>query len=1264
MNNRVGYTGMRSWIQIACMVLSLVFSGRLFGTTYLSETFWDSTLTPPTVTATNAALFAYNSSSGGGAYVLATDNASPLSGSTLRNPCGTASNTRVYCPLPAGAVALSKVGDYVRLEFDVHEISTTNWQVMFGLLNDNGTPMTGNEFGVTSKAADDGGYYVTKYSGSTTASVYRQPFSGGAVSVAGILNGRFATESDTLAHHIALVLTRVGNNRMEVAVTYDGVTNLIVDPSPSTFTFNEVLVMASQMDYRWDNVIVSGGNVATSALYQTFWDTTLCPAIATVTNADWFFSNGSSAGTGYTLIADNTTPLNGSVMRNPVGTAANSSAYGRLPGGAVTLDKVGDYVQLEFDTRGVGTSGKYTGFGLYNDNGTAIVGNEFGVASSQLTDDGGYYFSKYTGAISGVMCRRPLGGGSVVSLGTLGGSFTTETDSAPHHMQLCLKRLTGSQMEVDVTYDGVTESIVDSSPATFSFNEIYFQASQMDYRWDNVSVVKGCEMPLTNWCEWGPAWGRAGLGVIHYNCEGLMSPQAGDLDINSAHCGRGLIEWRDIVGDADGYVDFLDATLFPRVTESYTDSTWSGMVEYLHAYLKASDSTTASAVLVMESTPHPVDAWLNGVTVSNGQTIILQPGWNRLMIKSRSPSTNVGESWTTGWSFRAVLRNPSNEIQVRTTDPLRKVLVTDTGKPFSYLSAVTRPDGDMSVFNLDSGLSTMTVSLNYSLVVSTGTFSSYQTPTIRATSGFYGYPWVYSVDPSCLPGSNSAWQVVSSTAWASYVPSQVSLYITDDKGQVILNQVSSLSYTASSSTMMTASQQITLPSLPLGNYMIVSSLLDSSGNVLARDYKHSFAVLPAIDMGTRPNTRLLGAVGHWLVNSTSTTGEAARMRWLQRVGMVRQQKLSGGLSTYNLTFSTSGAVSISNAPNINAAISDAATNGGIEIIGDALEGYYSSTTGNLVPQGLGVTMPAYGTQAWSDLYYNYGYQLGTQYKGRIQKWGGTNEVNTTSLTATASTLYVAAAQQIKAGLLAADPNNIYISSSLMGGSATLLVNAGFLNVADIVDVHSHPCIVAEPSGSSISGSTSDGRGLLVASGYTGKTIYGELSSPRAHNPEGAVGHARDMVKQFAWAINWSNSGSVTVSTPIVGLSYIVPYGGPDYWGGGLDFNNPYGDPLPVVNAASIVSHLLDGRNKSTVAPTFSGSSTGVSYIRVDSSDSAYPETLVIWRTSGGSLPVTLTVSQTAVKVVDMMGRESTYTATNGQFKFTVDNLPQYIRGKF
>lgn len=785
----------------------------------------------------------------------------------------------------------------------------------------------------------------------------------------------------------------------------------------------------------------------------------------------------------------------------------------------------------------------------------------------------------------------------------------------------------------------------------------------------NLQVGTGgsTTVPITSWAEWGPSWGRAGLSVPRYNAEGMMAPQPGDIDNNSGGLGRGMIEWRDVRTSADGSLNFLSVEAFPRIAQSRPQDgyEWAGMVEYLHTYMKASDTAFTSAVLNVRSSPNPVQMWLNGKWVASGQTIVLKPGWNRLMVKSRSPRSPDGQTWTS-WSFAAALTKATNSVQFRTTDPERIVLVTSDNRSFRYLSTYMRTDGDPPVFALGSA-GAMDITLAYRLQVGIGVSSNYQSPSDR-TMLFVGYPWVYAFDPARVaasqPNPGQAWMTVPAANWTGFAPSKVRLLVRDDRGWSILDRTYALSYGTPSNDVIIASRQISLRGLKVGNYAVSSDLLDSTGAVLARDNSHSFAVVPGpVDRSQDQKPRSLGVVGHWLLGASSIDPSGmrypSRLRWLNRIGITRQHKLWEAWDVWGpIRFDSGGDVAIGPASRVDNALT-LAKGLNIDICGDLVEGYYQSAIDNLTPSGSDQTLPPYGSAAWNNIFFNYGFELASKYSAQIQTWGGINEIDGHSAnTDAAATKYIEAARQIKAGMEAANPRAKYIGSSLIrSSSAQTLFAAGFLTVPDIVDVHSHPWRAPEPWEVSLTPySSGEGRTMLINNGYTGPLIYGEMSAPRGHNPRGAHGQAEDMVKQLAWAINWRDVSSA----PVKAIDYLVAYDGPDYWSYNLGFNNQYGDPLPVVNAANVASRLLDGRN---LLPAVSGLPSGVSHIRVTNSDTQYPETVVVWNTKG-TTNISLSVTGKSIKLVDIMGREQTYAITGNQFSLSIDTTPRYIRGAF
>lgn len=769
------------------------------------------------------------------------------------------------------------------------------------------------------------------------------------------------------------------------------------------------------------------------------------------------------------------------------------------------------------------------------------------------------------------------------------------------------------------------------------------------------------QQPITAWSEWGPGWGQAGLSVGRYNNEGMMNPQAGDID-NNPGMGRGMIEWRDVTAAPDGMLDFLDSNLFPRIAESLPTSAykWAGMVEHLHTYIKASDSIAHFAVLKIESYPYPADIWLNGQLVS-AEHVTLEPGWNSLMVKSRSPRTATGDSWMNGWWFKAALLNAPANIQVQTNDPARKILVTSDQQPFRFLSTWRRnEDGDAPIIPLNSA-ELRFVMLDYKLQVGIGTASSYQVPSKRRTN-FKGWPWVYSIDPALILTSSPHWTVVPTSRWADYAPSRARTVIRNDQGKVVFSKELNLAYgPVSTDGLITATQRIILNPQPAGHYTIASDLLDSTGAVLAHDNDHSFSVVwGAVDQTKDERPRLVSVTGHWFLGAADRGGQ---QRWLNRLGLTRQFKLWEGWDRYGVKHNGNGTITVGPALDIDAAL-DGFHSQGVAVVGDLIEGYYDRSIDNLRVSGLATPLPPYGTSAWNMTFYNYGYEVAFKYRDRIDIWSGNNEIDGfTPDTPRAAELHVQAAYWIAKGMRDAaikseKPNMRYFSSSLVSKSKSKkFFSAGFLSVPDAVDVHSHPWKAPEPNDESLTPySRDEGRTMLIKEGYTGPIVYGETSSPRAHNARGAQGHAEDLVKQIAWAINHRDAAAA----PIVGISYLVANDGPDYWSYNMGFNNQYGDPLPIVNAVNVANHLLDGRKQ---LPALTYLPAGVSHIRVTNADLAYPETVVVWSTNS-TKSATFPVKGSAVRVINTMGRVKQYRVPNGKMTLQVDTTPQFLQGIF
>ncbi|MGH7959396.1 MAG: hypothetical protein ACREH8_20630 [Opitutaceae bacterium] len=832
----------------------------------------------------------------------------------------------------------------------------------------------------------------------------------------------------------------------------------------------------------------------------------------------------------------------------------------------------------------------------------------------------------------------------------------------------------------------------------------------------SLSVSSGATQTynIANWTEWGPSWGRSGLEVQRYNDSGHMSPQEADIDNNATCFGRGMLEWRNIAAAADGTVNFLNSTTFPRIAQSRPTASyeWAGMTEHLHTYIMASATVSKTAAIQATFTPSSSEnlIYLNGTRVTSGQTITLVPGWNRLMVRARSPRVAEGQTWT-AWTAKVSLTNAPAGVVFSQVDPNRKVVVTDLNNPFRYRSQMSRTaDGDLPVFVYSES-----VALTYKLSAGVGkpvnytvSPAKYQDPSSRvgviSKSAFLMS--VYTVDPARLESTgpyssnvvDPSWTVVPNASWATSagVPVSLRLKILNDLNGVVQNQTYPLSWgTAPDSEgeiHLTAPISLSLGTLALGHYRMYGDFLDATGKVLAHDFDHSFAVLLNTPInkssddyhppspwtaGLNNNGRVLCSVDHFFNTVPATQ---AQLRWLKKAGFTRMQKLWDGWSRWAISHDTAGNVTLGTATGIDGDL-NAATAMGIDVIGDITEGYFNAGSDNIGAPAYGaptlIQNLTAGSPAWFHYWEDMGTKLAQKYKanpnGSIHVWSGINEFDSDADAAHASRsaqLHSLAAQHMVNGLLIGDPISIYISSSVVDSGRRLaphLGTWGWWNVPDAADVHTHPHTAPEPNDLNFPAySTIEGRTQAFNAGFTGPIVYGETDAIRAHNPGGGIGMAGSLVKSLAWAVN--HRTPTDGRPPVWWLSYLVPYDAPravgateDDWNFNAGFNNGYGDPLPVVNACRMASTYMDGR--ALVAP-LTGLPAGVSHIRVTSTDANYPETVIIWRTAGAT-SVTLNITNAnGARVHDLLGRLTSSTTGPGSLTLTVDTTPRYVRARF
>jgi hypothetical protein len=712
-------------------------------------------------------------------------------------------------------------------------------------------------------------------------------------------------------------------------------------------------------------------------------------------------------------------------------------------------------------------------------------------------------------------------------------------------------------------------------------------------------------------------------------------------------------------------------------------------------------TTTQFASVGAEAT---FEIWVKPDALTNGKQVLFEDGGQSygisLLLNSGTAIFAVKSTGSTSGGPNVALQSVMNASQI--SDFVQIVGVTTSTGTALYVNGVSEAapatakvtgasGGNWTLQNNGAGLGGRNVNLG----ASTAAGGSFWTDgTWVPFKGKVGWMRVYNRG---LTGSEVAqnfnaiakntggpvtsgllynWNATTSTnpgTWAQYAPNRVNIQILNSADQVVLNQTTNLAFGGISNGEISAGVDLNLGALGVDHYRVFTHLIDPSGKVQVRNRVHSFSVLLGpVDRTKDQKPRLMGSYYEWFTE-IGDAQVASKLRWLNRVGMTKQQGLYDSWTAWGMNHDGAGNVSITTAPRIDFALATAASLN-IDVIGQLAEGYYKEFVfgqriSNLY-EGDVQFYPAYGTAAWDNTFTQYATLLVNRYKDRIKIWGGKNEIDLgMDQSDHAAEVHAAATAKMWAGVQAADPTAIYLKSSLVRSNSTTpnLKNHGFLNYGQATDVHSHPGIAPSLHWDNLGEGSNEGRSMLLAFRYTGGVWFGEINAPESRNYWGALGSAGDIIKQMAWAVNLRDVSNA----PVQGMMYLTAYNDDVVWSYNDGFNNQMGDPLPQVNAANVANHWIDGRN--VLAP-LADMPIGVEHIRVDVAnlDPSYPQAVVVWN-DGNNLwlnginatrSVTFNVTGANVKVVNYLGQESTLTATNGKVTVKAGPMPLILRGTF
>ncbi len=787
------------------------------------------------------------------------------------------------------------------------------------------------------------------------------------------------------------------------------------------------------------------------------------------------------------------------------------------------------------------------------------------------------------------------------------------------------------------------------------------------------STLTASEMTITQWAVWGPGWGRAGFSALSPGMEKRMNPHPGDIGYSWGIDRSTFYVWRSIEC-TDGMIDLYSEKVLPFAPAISNDAgiKWAGQTAYANSYLFAPEDRNVELIVEASQT---ADIFFNGdvfVWKRSPVPVMLKTGWNRLLVKTLSPSSIRGgltpvfpkDGQPGNWTLRVQIRSTAPSglegILSSSFDPSR-----GTNASFArYETSIVGQNNERPLF-----VRNKPVSLSLRITAASGIASNI---AVGEGKRFRGTPWVYS-QPLHQQQDMALERLQSSVARRIFVR------FYDIDGRMMFDKNIAVSYEIRSNAMEAV---IPLFSgvLPTGHYALTTDFLNADGSIQTRGNEHAVAVVwgPVNTNGdTAP--RVLGAVGHWLAEYKPVDNGLERLSWLSTVGVLRHLKVSQAWKTWGVTHDGMGNAHVGEAPAIDALIARARKLG-IRISGDLSFGYITSdpkrrgqdmalteddadavqrratmesAAKGIVLQPYGAAaLPPYGTPEFEKTLYAYAHSLVSKYRDRVHTWGGDNEIDlhAGSATPAIAAVYAHASRILYRAMKDADPSAQFITASLVRDTPFIsnLFLFGYGANADLIDVHAHPYRSPLLSDTLIGNSPKEGQGAIVnyARGANDKpVIYGEFSSPISHSVNGAFGQAEGVVKQIAWALKQPN---------IRAMHYLVPYSGEAC----LGFCNINNDPLPANNAVNVVSHLLDGRRVLTDVP---GIGEKVQQIRTDGADGL--NTIALW-VEEPAMEIVIPCRSESISIIDMYGRETRRAANGGSVRVSISSTPLFVRGIF
>jgi hypothetical protein len=230
--------------------------------------------------------------------------------------------------------------------------------------------------------------------------------------------------------------------------------------------FTSKLIKNCVLPFALVSLYVHGAQASTIILSDNFTGV----SSAQLNANGWYFTNSNAAGTPWSVVTDNTSPLSGNVMSNPGSSTRNTQAYKQFS--TTTLAGIGDSITIKLDFHTTTAATDFFSVGLLSSANT-FTGNIIGSGTNPAADADGYgTWQAFSSSPTALSYRGILNNSYSGDVLYTTSQLNKLNDNLGHSYMFSITRV-ATGLRLDSWIDGnALDSFTVTNPAYNSFNTL------------------------------------------------------------------------------------------------------------------------------------------------------------------------------------------------------------------------------------------------------------------------------------------------------------------------------------------------------------------------------------------------------------------------------------------------------------------------------------------------------------------------------------------------------------------------------------------------------------------------------------------------------------------------------------------------------------------------------------------------------------------------------------------------------------------------